>query len=115
MQTDTEKTKQGQTEQSNVIFVGKKPTMNYVLASVAQFTKVDTIVVKARGRAISTAVDVVEVLKNRFLPNLVVKDVKILTEEVPPRPRPGETQEQAAKRGNSKVSAIEITVIKQPF
>lgn len=99
----------------NVIYVGKKPPMSYVLATVAQFTKADEVVIKARGRSISTAVDVAQIVVNRFLPNASVKDVKILTEEVPPRPRPGETQEQAEARGKSNVSAIEITIVKQPF
>jgi DNA-binding protein len=68
----------------NSVYIGSKPLMNYVLAIVTQFNaeKVETVVVKARGRAISTAVDVVEVTKNRFLPDIVYKDIKLGTEVV---------------------------------
>ncbi|MFN3527812.1 MAG: DNA-binding protein Alba [Candidatus Altarchaeaceae archaeon] len=99
----------------NVVLIGKKPTMNYVTAVVAQFAKTDTVVIKARGRAISIAVDVAEIVRNKYLPNVNIKDIRILTEEVPPKPRQGETPEQAAARGNASVSAIEITLAKQPF
>ena len=52
---------------ANVVYVGNKPVMNYVLACVTQLNQgADEIVVKARGRAISRAVDVAEILKNRF-------------------------------------------------
>ena len=41
----------------NVIFVGNKPPMSYVLAVVTQFNMSgsDEVVIKARGRAISRA------------------------------------------------------------
>ncbi|RLJ06599.1 MAG: DNA-binding protein Alba [Candidatus Aenigmatarchaeota archaeon] len=66
----------------NVILVGKKPTMAYVLAAMTQFTDGKTEVhIKARGRAISRAVDVAEVLKNRFAQG-VKCEVNIGTEEV---------------------------------
>ena len=65
----------------NVIFIGGKPFMNYVTAVVMQFTSkgANDITVKARGKFISTAVDVVEVCRKRFLKdqNLTVKDVRI--------------------------------------
>jgi len=66
----------------NTVFIGSKKLMNYVLAIVTQFnsTDADEVVVKARGRAISTAVDVVEVTKNRFLPDITYKDIKLGTE-----------------------------------
>lgn len=66
----------------NTVFIGSKKLMNYVLAIVTQFNSADAdeVVVKARGRAISTAVDVVEVTKNRFLPDIVYKDIKLGTE-----------------------------------
>ena len=66
----------------NTVFIGSKPLMNYCIAIVTQFNaaKADEVVVKARGRAISTAVDVVEVTKSRFLPDIVYKDIKLGTE-----------------------------------
>lgn len=68
----------------NVVLVGKKGTMNYVLAVVIQFNQgADTVVLKARGRAISKAVDVAEIVKTRFMPEQVdVKSVTIGTEQV---------------------------------
>ena len=51
----------------NVVFIGKKPSMAYVMAAMMQFTEGQKEVhVKARGRSISTGVDVAEILKNRF-------------------------------------------------
>ena len=68
----------------NTVFIGSKGLMNYVLAIVTQFNTTDAseVVVKARGRAISTAVDVVEVTKNRFLPDISYKDIRFGTESV---------------------------------
>ena len=68
---------------SNIIYVGNKPTINYVLAVMRAFTylDVDNVVLKARGRAISKAVDVTEILRKRLLANQVdIKDIKIDTE-----------------------------------
>jgi DNA-binding protein len=68
----------------NTVFIGSKPLMNYVLAIVTQFNTTDTeeVLVKARGRAISTAVDVAEVTKNRFLPDMIYKDIRLGTDVV---------------------------------
>ena len=69
----------------NVIFVGNKPFMNYVTGIVMQFTTKGSneVVVKARGKFISRAVDVAEVATKRFLDehNVKVKDIKIDSEE----------------------------------
>ena len=66
----------------NVIFVGRKPTMSYVLAVITQFSDgVKEVNVKARGRSISRAVDVAEVVKNKFLNDVKVKSIDIGTEE----------------------------------
>lgn len=66
----------------NTVFIGRKPTMNYVLAVVTQFNTADEVVVKARGKSISTAVDVAEIVKSRFIQNLKVKDIQISTESL---------------------------------
>jgi DNA-binding protein len=88
--------------EENTIFIGKKPTMNYVLAVVTQFnTGAPEIVIKARGRAISRAVDVAEIVKNRFIPDASIKDIKIDTESI------------VTEEGPSvNVSSIEITLSK---
>ena len=69
---------------SNIIYVGNKPPMNYVTAIMAvlnsgNFTEV---VLKARGNAISRAVDAAEITHNRFLTNAEVKHIDIGTEVV---------------------------------
>ncbi len=68
----------------NSVFIGDKPFMNYVTGVVMQFaTKgAEEVVIKARGRFISRAVDVAEVAAHRFLDDQVaIKDVKIYSEQ----------------------------------
>ena len=87
---------------SNTVFVGKKGTMGYVLAVVTQFNNGATEVsVKARGKLISRAVDVIEIVRHRFMPNSKVKHIHISTEEL--------TSEDGSM---NKVSAIEIQLQK---
>ena len=88
--------------EDNVVFVGKKPTMSYVLAVVTQINQgAQTVQIKARGKAISRAVDVAEIVKNKFVTESKIDKVDISTEEI-------KTEE-----GNPlKVSAIEITLKK---
>ena len=65
----------------NVIFVGKKPIMAYVLAVVTQLNSgKDEVHVKARGQSISKAVDVVEIVKNKFMPDVKVASIDIGTD-----------------------------------
>ncbi len=67
----------------NTVYIGKKPTMNYVLAVVTQFNSgTGEVTVKARGRSISRAVDVAEIVRNRFVPGSKVRDVRISTEKL---------------------------------
>lgn len=87
--------------EDNVVFIGNKPVMNYVLAVVTQFNNgAPEVTVKARGKAISRAVDAVEVSRNRFLPDARIMDIKIGTEKI------------ATDRGESNVSTIEIVLSK---
>ena len=88
----------------NSIFVGNKPFMNYVTGVVMQFTtkNASEVVVKARGKFISRAVDIVEVASKRFLQgNVTVKDIKLNSEEF-----------QNTEGRTVRVSTIEITVAK---
>ena len=86
-------------ENDDIVYVGNKPVMNYVLAVVTQFNGgTNNVTIKARGRAISRAVDVAEVVRNRFLDNVEVKDILISTEKV------------TSDRGETNVSAMEITI-----
>ena len=67
----------------NCIFIGGKPFMNYITGVVMQFTanNANDVVIKARGKFISRAVDVAEVATKRFLENsIAVTDIKIDSE-----------------------------------
>ena len=84
----------------NVIYVGSKPPMSYVLAVVTQFNGgSDEVVIKARGRAISRAVDTAEITRNKFVTNAKIKDIKISTESM--------SNEEGR---TSNVSSIEISL-----
>jgi len=68
--------------EDNVIFVGRKPSMAYVLAVITQFNNgKKEVLIKARGRAISRAVDVAEIVRRRFVSDAVLKGIDIGTEE----------------------------------
>lgn len=88
----------------NAIFVGEKPFMNYVTGVVMQFTTKDAseVIVKARGKFISRAVDVIEVCRKRFLEGKVnIKTINLDSEEF-------ENKEKKIVR----VSTIEIVLEK---
>jgi DNA-binding protein len=83
----------------NVVFIGIKPVMNYVLAVITQFNMgTGDVTLKARGKAISRAVDVAEIVRNRFLQSLKVKSIGIGTEEL------------QVESGTINVSTMEITL-----
>lgn len=68
-------------QESNVVYVGKKNNMAYVMAAMVQFNSGHReIHVKARGNSISKCVDVAEILKNKFLPGMKVNSIAIGTE-----------------------------------
>ena len=69
-----------------VVFIGNKPPMSYVMAVItAMSSGISEITLKARGKAITTAVDVAEITTNRFMKDLKVTAIGIGTEEMPPR------------------------------
>ena len=88
--------------EDNCIFVGGKPFMNYVTGIVMQFTTKDAkeVIVKARRKFISRAVDISEVTTKRFLVGQVkVEDIAIDSEDF------------KNKEGKEiRVSTIEITL-----
>ena len=67
---------------SENIYIGSKPVINYVTALVTALQRAPTVNVMARGRAISSAVDVVEVCKRSFLKDLEVEEILIGTEQM---------------------------------
>jgi DNA-binding protein len=72
--------------EDNAVLIGKKPVMNYVLACITFFHGgAKEISVKARGRAISRAIDVVEVVRRRFLPDVKIKSIGIGTDQLSPQ------------------------------
>lgn len=88
----------------NSVFIGNRPFMNYVTGVVMQFTTKghNEVIVKARGKFISRAVDVSEVAAKRFLDGTVkVNDIKIDSEEF-----------QNKEGRDVRVSNIEITLVK---
>ena len=88
--------------EENVIYIGTKPVMNYVLAVVTQMNGGNSeVILKARGRSISRAVDVAEIVRNRFITDVELGSIYISTEEVSNR-----------EGLNSNVSAIEIQLNK---
>jgi DNA-binding protein len=98
----TEEEQIGVTGSENVVLIGKKPAMNYVLAVVTQFNNgAKSVKVRARGNAISRAVDVAEISRNRFVTDTKVDKINISSEEL--------ANEDGTK---SKVSSIEITLVK---
>ena len=64
------------------IYVGSKPILAYVTAIVTSFQRADSVTIMARGRAISSAVDVVEVTKRSFINDLHVDKINIGTERL---------------------------------
>ncbi len=87
-------------QDDNIIFVGNKPVMNYVLAVVTQFGNgAREVAVKARGKAISRAVDTAEIALNRFLHNVEKQSITTSTELVD------------TENGKTNVSSIEIVLV----
>lgn len=93
-------------KEDNTVFVGGKPFMNYVTGVVMQFTTKQSkeVVIRARGKFISKAVDIAEVARKRFLKDqdISVKNIEINSEEF------------ESKEGRKvNVSTIDITLAAQ--
>lgn len=85
-----------------VIFIGDKPFMVYVNSTLMQINKgINKLIIKSRGKFISKAVDVVEVVK-RVNNNMQISDVSITSSEF-------ENKEKKMIR----VSSIEIVLSKK--
>jgi len=90
-------------ENQGIVFIGRKPAMSYVLAIITSLSSSNAkeITLKARGQAITTAVDVAEITRSRFLKDLKISKIAIGTEEVAPK----EGQDRSRM-----VSTMEITL-----
>jgi len=93
-------------EKSGIVFIGNKTPMDYVLAVMTRISASNAkeVVLKARGQAITTAVDVAEITRSRFLKDLKVSRIVIGTEEMPAREGENRTR---------MVSTIEITLTQE--
>ena len=82
-----EKAPRTQKIRENIVFVGSKPPMSYVLAIITSLSAPNAkgITLKARGRAITTAVDTAEITRRRFMKDLKISKIAIGTEEMPAR------------------------------
>lgn len=89
----------------NTVYIGNKPPMSYVMAVIRTFNMFDanSVVLRARGRAISTAVDVAEIARQRFISDIQLSKIEIGTENLPTR-----------EGGTRGVSTISITMEKKP-
>jgi DNA-binding protein len=95
-------TKTVKVDNENIVFIGQKPVMNYVVACLTYFNSgAKKVIIKARGQSISRAVDTVELLRRSFVKDLQLHGINLSTEQV--------TRNEGHK---SNVSAIEITVTK---
>ncbi len=90
--------------ETSAVLIGKKPIMNYVLACITFFHGgAKEVSIKARGRSISRAIDVAEVVRKRFLPDAKIKSISIGTDQF---------QREEESNQTTNVSTIEITLIR---
>ncbi len=86
----------------NIIYVGQKPSMAYVLGVMTQFSSgQNEVCIKARGKSISRAVDVAEIVRRRFMQDVKIKTIDIGTEE-----------REMEGKGKLNVSTINIVLAK---
>jgi DNA-binding protein len=95
----------GLSRRPDVVYIGRKPPMSYVTAIITGFAGSNTkeVTLKARGRAITTAVDAAEITRRRFMKDLDVGKITIGTEEI-----------QQEEGGTRNVSTMEITLTRAP-
>ena len=93
-------TEEIETKERNVIFVGTKPIMTYVTATLTQLSTQPTVTIKARGKRITQAVDVSQMIVKRMdTVGFKVSDVRIASDSL--------TSQDGKKRN---VSTIEIDI-----
>lgn len=88
--------------EDRTIYIGNKPTMTYVLVTAARFKEGDPmVIIKGRGKFISKAVDVSLIVKDRFVPDVQIQNVGIVTEVM-----------STDQNRSSNVSSIQISLFK---
>ena len=89
--------------QGNMIRIGKKPMLSYVVACITLFNSGKSeLMIRARGRSIPKAVDTVEMLKHSFFKGLFVKSVEIGSEDI-----------RSYNGKGISISIIEIIIVKE--
>jgi DNA-binding protein len=84
----------------NLVIMGIKPIMNYVVACLTLFNDgEETVLIRARGKHINKAVDMVQLLRRVFLKDAVIKDIMVGTDTL--------TRDDGRE---AKISIIEITL-----
>jgi len=88
-------------EKKNLVIVGKKATMNYVIACLTLFNSGNQdVTIKARGKPISRAIETVEMLRKSFIKNLEIKKIEI------------GSQDYILMGKQRSISTIEISLLK---
>ena len=101
--TSENSTKSNTTEERNIIFIGTKPIMSYVSATLTQLSTRPSITIKARGKRITQAVDVSQMIVKRMdTVGYVISDVRISSDSL---------TSQDGKQRN--VSNMEIDITKE--
>ena len=89
-------------KEDHIVYVGNKAPMSYVIAVITEFEQgAKHVTLKARGRAISRAVDAAEITRHRFLQDATIDNISIDTEEI-----------ESEEGGSRNVSSIEIVLTK---
>ena len=67
----------------NIIFVGKKPLMTYVNATLTQLSVTPVVTIKSRGKSITQAVDISQFIMKRVdTVGYFIKDVRISSDSL---------------------------------
>ncbi len=100
-ETTTSPVEKTETKERNVIFVGTKPIMTYVTATLTQLSTQPTVTIKARGKRITQAVDVSQMIVKRMnTVGYTISDVRIASDSL---------ISQDGKKRNVSTMEIDIT------
>lgn len=100
-ETTTSPVEKTETKERNEIFVGTKPIMTYVTATLIQLSTQPTVTIKARGKRITQAVDVSQMIVKRMnTVGYTISDVRIASDSL---------ISQDGKKRNVSTMEIDIT------
>lgn len=89
--------------EDTTVYIGRKPRMTYVVAATKQIIEGGEVILKARGKSISQAVDAAEIVRRRYVKDAEVDDIRIDTEVL---------EDEDGERAN--VSSIQIFMSRPP-